>query len=187
MRESNNVILDEIKSGTNIIGSNSEYIPTKSETEIDTNEENLLEIKDNVNLDTGLENKDFLRESEKIVNSNLFKKDSLGSYVNNDRTIHKKTLNSLVNDNEAQFRMIATKFNEAVEVILELSNKVKKLEETVYDLSVKPIKNKKKHSFFGLKSFVLIIVIIVIISSVYTFPIDWSLIKLIITDIISSI
>ena len=36
------------------------------------------------------------------------------------------------NDNEAQFRLLATKFNESVEVILELSEKVNKLEKLTY-------------------------------------------------------
>ena len=80
--------------------------------------------------------------------------------------------------------MIAKKFNEAVEVILELSVKVKDLEKTVHSLSVK---NKKSYSYFNLKTTILFIIITLILLSMFTFPIDLTLIKLIITDVISSI
>ena len=83
--------------------------------------------------------------------------------------------------------MIAKKFNEAVEVILELSDKVKNLEETINSLSVKSSKNKKNNSFFNLKTYVFITIITLIILALFTFPINLTLIKLIITDVISSI
>ena len=41
---------------------------------------------------------------------------------------NKNSIKTSVNENEAQFLILANKFNEAVEVILELSEKVEKLE-----------------------------------------------------------
>jgi len=48
------------------------------------------------------------------------------------------------NDNEAQFRLLANKFNESVEVILELSEKVNNLENLIYNHP----KNKKSRNLF---------------------------------------
>ena len=45
----------------------------------------------------------------------------------NDKT-ENQNISRNVNNNDAQFLMLANKFNEAVEVILELSHKVEKLE-----------------------------------------------------------
>ena len=96
-------------------------------------------------------------------------------------------MNSLAYDNEAQFRIIANKFNEAVEVILELSEKVKKLEEIVNNLPVNYPNDKKKQSFFNMKTYSYFIVTIIFIIGIFTFPIDLRLVKMIIMDIISSI
>ena len=116
-------------------------------------------------------------ENKKIENSN----------INNVRNPIKQASDNLPYDNEAQFRMIAKKFNEAVEVILELSDKVKNLEESINSLSVKSSKNKKNHSFFNLKTYVFITITTLIILVLLTFPINLTLIQLIIKDVISSI
>ena len=116
-------------------------------------------------------------ENKKIENSN----------IKNVRNPIKQASDNLPYDNEAQFRMIAKKFNEAVEVILELSDKVKNLEETINSLSVKSSKNKKNYFVFNLKTYVFITITTLIILVLFTFPINLTLIKLIITDVISSI
>jgi len=94
-----------------------------------------------------------------------------------------KNINS---DNEAQFRLLANKFNESVEVILELSEKVNTLEKLIY---TQP-KNKKSRRllfFFNLKliSFVLGIFILGYVFSLM--PMDTSAINEILNDIFSAI
>ena len=70
---------------------------------------------------------------------NSFKNNSENLIQYKDKT-ENKNIKKTVNDNEAQFLMLANKFNEAVEVILELSEKVEKLEKNASQKS----QNKKK-------------------------------------------
>ena len=75
-----------------------------------------------------------------------------------------QNINKTVNDNDAQFLMLANKFNEAVEVILELSDKVEKLERNASQN--KNIQKNKVNtsSFFNFKILVFILLIPIIIS-----------------------
>ena len=168
MRESNNVVLDQAKSEIKTTDNSNEILPQKTQNDMSNRE---------VNFETKLKKENSLSQNKKIENSN----------IKNVQNPIKRASNNLPYDNEAQFRMIAKKFNEAVEVILELSDKVKKLEETINSLSVKSNKNKKKYSFFNLKTYVFITITTLIILVLFTFPINLTLIKLIITDVISSI
>ncbi len=168
MRESNNIILDEAKSKIITPETSTEILPQKSQNDV---------IRREVNFETKLEKENFSLKNKKTENSN----------IKNVRNPIKHASDNLPYDNEAQFRMIAKKFNEAVEVILELSDKVKNLEETINCLSVKSSKNKKNYSFFNLKTYVFITIATLIILVLFTFPINLTLIKLIITDVISSI
>ena len=176
MRESNNLVLDQVKPKSKNIITNSQSIAAKNETKVSNSEENTIETKNNIDIGTLKENK----------NST----DSYAKDIVSANTKHKKNTNkeSLVYDNEAQFRIIANKFNEAVEVILELSEKVKKLEEIVNAFPVKSDEDKKKKYFFlNIKTFFYIIIITLLIVAFLFFPIDISIIRLIITDVISSI
>ena len=82
--------------------------------------------------------------------------------------------------------MLANKFNEAVEVILELSHKVEKLERNAYQNSHKQINNLNRSSFFNFKIFIFLLIIPIIVLGYYYFPLDYSLIKSIIIDILST-
>jgi len=85
---------------------------------------------------------------------------------------------------DAQFRLLANKFNEAVEVILQLSDKVKNLEKAVY------LKDKKiiKHSKIpDLKIIVFIMLILLFVLGINYLPINLSILKLILSDISSLI
>lgn len=168
MRESNNVVLDQAKSEIKTPEISTEIPPQKTQNDV---------ISRGVKFETKLEKESTSLENKKIENSN----------IKNVRNPIKQASDNLPYDNEAQFRMIAKKFNEAVEVILELSDKVKNLEETINSLSVKSSKNKKNYSFFNLKTYVFITITTLIILVLFTFPINLTLIKLIITDVISSI
>ena len=178
MRESNNLVLDQVKPKSKNIITNSQSIAPKNETKDSNSEENSIETKNNINIGTLKENKN---------STDSYAKDIVSPNTKYEKNTDKESLKSLVYDNEAQFRIIANKFNEAVEVILELSEKVKKLEEIVNGFSVKSDEDKKKKYFFlNIKTFVYIIVSTIIILAFSFFPIDISLIRLIIADVISS-
>ena len=98
-----------------------------------------------------------------------------------------KNLKRTVNDNDAQFLMLANKFNEAVEVILELSHKVEKLERNASQNPNKQTKNVNSSSFFNIKIFVFLLLIPIMVLGFFTLPFDISSIKSIIFDILSTI
>ena len=100
---------------------------------------------------------------------------------------NKNLIESSINGNEAQFLMLANKFNEAVEVILELSEKVEKLEKKTYQNSNKTKKIKNYTRFLNIKVFTFFLITPIIIILFFTFPIDFSLIKLILLDVFSKI
>ena len=118
-------------------------------------------------------NREFILPEEKMINTNsLLKKKQ-----NNEN----KNFN---NDNEAQFRLLANKFNESVEVILELSEKVNKLEKLIF--SEKENKSSRGLSF----NFRFISIMFIMFILGYTFSlidIDTILIKEIIKDILTGI
>ena len=185
MRESNNLVLDQVKSEIKNNDTNLEFINQKTSNNSNKEKVDLLDTKDKTNSEIKKENTRYSEENKNIVDTNLFRKKTTNSNIRHEK--NKEILNSSVNDNEAQFRIIANKFNEAVEVILELSEKVKKLEEIVNNLPVNYLKDKKRQSFLNIKTYGYIIITILFIIGILTFPIDLSLVKLIITDIISSI
>ena len=83
--------------------------------------------------------------------------------------------------------MLANKFNEAVEVILELSHKVEKLERNASPKSYKQTKNVNSSSFFNIKIFVFLLLIPIIVLGFFTLPFDISSMKSIVIDILSTI
>ena len=89
-------------------------------------------------------------------------------------------------DNEAQFRLLANKFNESVEVILELSEKVNNLENFIYTQT----KNKKSRRLLFVFNLKLIFFVLGIFILGYVFslmPMDTSAINEILNDIFSAI
>ena len=82
---------------------------------------------------------------------------------------------------------MANKFNEAVEVILELSDKVKKLEHTLYKGKNEIKKGSRFFYFINTKILFSLIFIILLTLGILTLPFDFLTIKLIISDIVSSI
>ena len=122
--------------------------------------------------------------SEKETLSKFSKNNSNNFIQHNDKS-EGKNIKSNINDNEAQFLMLANKFNEAVEVILELSQKVEKLEKNATQYANKQKINKGSSSFFKFKIFVFLFLIPIIILGFFTFPFDFSVIETIIIDILS--
>ena len=179
MRESNNLVLDQVKPKSKNIITNSQSIAPKNETKVGSYEEKSIETKNKINLGTPKENKN---------SAHSYERDIVSTNIKHEKNANKEISKSLVYDNEAQFRIIANKFNEAVEVILELSEKVKKLEEIVNGFPVKSDEDKKKKYFFlNTKTFFYIFITTLLIVAFSFFPIDISIIRLIITDVISSI
>ena len=99
--------------------------------------------------------------------------------INSEISELKENLNKVAETNEKAFDLLAKKFNESVEVILELTQKVEKLE-TVTKLqsmqeSVK--KNEVKPSPKGLKFFLFLLFVAGISYFFYKFDIDLSILK----------
>ena len=88
------------------------------------------------------------------------------------------------NDIEAQFRLLANKFNESVEVILELAEKVNKLEKFIHYEK----ENKSYRGFhFNFRLVAIIIFVFILGYSISLINIDTDLIREIIKDILTGI
>ena len=99
--------------------------------------------------------------------------------INSEISELKENLNKVAETNEKAFDLLAKKFNESVEVILELTQRVEKLE-TVTKLqsmqeSVK--KNEVKPSPKGLKFFLFLLFVTGTSYIFYKFDIDLSILK----------
>ena len=99
--------------------------------------------------------------------------------INSEISELKENLNKVAETNEKAFDLLAKKFNESVEVILELTQRVEKLE-TVTKLqsmqeSVK--KNEVKPSQKGIKFFLFLLFVAGISYFFYKFDIDLSILK----------
>jgi hypothetical protein len=130
-------------------------------------------------------NEELTDDTDVIEPSLLKKKVTIQtSPVNQDTD--KNSRYSLLNANEAQFRILANKFNEAVEVILELSDKVKKLEHKVYKNDNKIMKGNTFFYYINLKVLFSLILIPLLILGFLKLPFDLFTIKLIFSDIFSS-
>ena len=168
MRKNNNLIVTEKNSANNNLMSKFES-----------------SIKDDNHKKTNSE-KDIQKYIKKETASNPYKNNSVNIGINKDNHENKDFI-STINNNEAQFLMLANKFNEAVEVILELSQKVEKLERNITQETKKQKKTINSSSFFNFKLIILFILVPIIVLSLFTLPFDFSLIKLIMVDIFSNL
>ena len=168
MRESNNLVVTKTNSLNN-------DLMTKFESSI--KDDNSKQIKHDKNI---------IDEKNKQIISKPLKSDYDNLTHYKDKSGN-KTSKITLNDNEAQFLMLANKFNEAVEVILELSQKVEKLERNASQNTQKRKTVKNHSSFLNFKLFIFLFLISIIILGFFTLPIDFSVIKLIILDILSEI
>ena len=168
MRESNNLIVTKEDAVNNNL---------MSEFESSIKDDNKKEK----NSDQGI-----VIDKNKEIVSNSTKNNSENIVHNRDKS-EKQKINKTVNNNEAQFLMLANKFNEAVEVILELSQKVEKLERNASQKSYKQTKNVNSSSFLNIKIFVFLLLIPIMILGFFTLPFDISSMKSVIFDILSTI
>ena len=102
----------------------------------------------------------------------------------------KDNINKVANTNEKAFNLLANKFNESVEVILELTQRVEKLE-TVSRLQAMQESTKKnnieKPGFKGLKLFIFLMFISAVSYFIYKYKIDLSILKEISEDFLAVI
>ena len=168
MRESNNLIVTKKHSlNNNLMSKFESSIEDDKQKKSDIYEDNISEKNEETVLTTHIKNFENLNHHK-----DKFK-----------RKIPKST----IKDNDAQFLMLANKFNEAVEVILELSKKVEKLESLVSVNSYNQKPTKNYFSFFNLKVFIFVLLITILLLGFLTFPFNFSLIRLIIGDIFSNL
>ena len=137
---------------------------------------------DNKQPETNEINKDeVLTESKenKLEADNSYLEKRIQVDINSEISELKENLNKVAETNEKAFDLLAKKFNESVEVILELTQRVEKLE-TVTKLqsmqeSVK--KNEVKPSQKGIKFFLFLLFVAGISYFFYKFDIDLSILK----------
>ena len=137
---------------------------------------------DNKQPETNEINKDeVLTESKenKLEADNSYLEKRIQVDINSEISELKENLNKVAETNEKAFDLLAKKFNESVEVILELTQRVEKLE-TVSKLqsmqeSVK--KNEVRPSQKGFKFFLFLLFVAGISYFFYKFDIDLSILK----------
>ena len=145
---------------------------------------------DNKQPETNEINKDeVLTESKenKLEADNSYLEKRIQVDINSEISELKENLNKVAETNEKAFDLLAKKFNESVEVILELTQRVEKLE-TVTKLqsmqeSVK--KNEVKPNSKGLKFFLFLLFVAGISYFFYKFDIDLSILKEISRDFLA--
>ena len=176
MREANNL---------NLVSEKSEHVDKKViPKEETTPEDNVIEHKENFK--STVTNEILTQETDVKNMSLLNNKKSSGNETLSNNSNKENNVN-FTDSNEVQFRILATKFNEAVEVILELSDKVSKLEQTVYKTHSQSKKENSYFNFINMKMIFIVMLISFLTLGMLYFPIDLSKFKLILNEIISSI
>ena len=168
MRESNNLNVTKQDSlNNNLMSEFESSIKDDNKKERNSDEETVID-----------------QTKESVPNSN---QNSFENIIDHKDKTENQNINKTVNDNDAQFLLLANKFNEAVEVILELSQKVEKLERNAsQDKNIQ--KNKvNTSSFFNFKIIVSILLVPILFLVFFTLPFDFLLVKTIIIDILSSL
>ena len=118
------------------------------------------------------------KENEVLVNNNNLE-NNIQLDINSEISELKENLNKVAETNEKAFDLLAKKFNESVEVILELTQKVEKLE-TVSKLQSMQESVKKtdiQPSQKGLKFFLFLLFIAGVSYFFYKFDVDLSILK----------
>ena len=176
MREANNL---------NLVSEKSEHVDTKVVPKEDiTPEDHVINHKENFK--SSVTNEMLNQETDNKDQFLLNKKKSLDNETLSNNSNKENSIN-FTNSNEVQFRILATKFNEAVEVILELSDKVSKLEKAVYKTHSQNKKENSSFNYISIKMLFILILLSFLTLGILYFPIDLSKFKLILNEIVSSI
>ena len=120
-----------------------------------------------------------------VTNNNL--ENIIQSENKSEITELKESLNRVANTNEKAFDLLASKFNESVEVVLELTQRVEKLETVTKLQSMQESvqKTEIEPSRKGLKFFLFLLFVAGISYFFYKFDIDLSILKDISRDFLS--
>ena len=118
------------------------------------------------------------KENEVLVNNNNLE-NNIQLDINSEISELKENLNKVAETNEKAFDLLAKKFNESVEVILELTQKVEKLETVakLHSMQESVKKNEANPSQKGLKFFLFLLFVAGISYFFYKFDIDLSILK----------
>ena len=118
------------------------------------------------------------RENKVVVNNNNLE-NKIQLDTNSEISELKENLNKVAETNEKAFDLLAKKFNESVEVILELTQKVEKLETVtkLHSMQESVKKNEVKPSQKGIKFFLFLLFVAGISYFFYKFDIDLSILK----------
>ena len=117
-------------------------------------------------------------ENEVLINNNNLKNKTQLD-INSEISELKENLNNVAETNEKAFDLLAKKFNESVEVILELTQRVEKLETVtkLQSMQENVKKNEVKSNPKGLKFFLFLLFIAGMSYFFYKFDIDLSILK----------
>ena len=121
-------------------------------------------------------------KNQKVINNKL----EVHDHINKFDLVVKPKKQSEINY-DSQFILLANKFNEAVEVILELSDRLENLEKSISLQNKKTKKISKYSQFPSLKFIVFIILISFFALGVIYLPFNFIMLKLILSDISSLI
>ena len=118
-----------------------------------------------------------LKKNELFSNLDISKKNMLDN--NNSKNSYEKQYNY-----DDQFKLLANKFNEAIEVILDLSERINKLEHIIY--SKKNYFSKKEYSTNSYKIKLIVFIAFITLISFFLFflPIDLNSTKLFLDEIL---
>ena len=119
------------------------------------------------------------KENKVVVNNNNNLESEIQLDINSEISELKENLNKVAETNEKAFDLLAKKFNESVEVILELTQKVEKLETVtkLHSMQESVKKNEVKPSQKGFKFFLFLLFVAGISYFFYKFDIDLSILK----------
>jgi len=151
-----------------------------------TTEKNDNEKPENEEVNLDKNNKSKLNE-DKAVQNEVIENNQYNEKL--ETSDLKENLNKVAKTNEKAFNLLANKFNESVEVILELTQRVEKLE-TITKLQAMQESTKKnieQPSSKGLKLFIFLIFVAGISYFIYKYQIDLSIIKGISKDFLAII
>ena len=125
-----------------------------------------------------------LNKNALLTNLDIVEKNTK-NYVEKQKSSSLQSYDNLKQNNyDEQFKLLANNFNEAIEVILELSESVNKLENIIYSDKGKLNKRKYSNSEYKLKLIVLIIFITLTIFYLYFLSIDLNSISLFLDEIL---
>ena len=130
-------------------------------------------------------NKNALFTNSDIVEKNIINKKNTKNYEEKQQSSSFQSCDNVKQNNyDEQFKLLANNFNESIEVILELSESVNKLENIIY--SDKGKLNKRKHSNNGYKLKLIVFVIFITLALFYLYflSIDLNSISLFLDEIL---